>query len=81
MLALLGIKYFADSIIAAMHEQAQDEAYRIYHTECLYAICASLGNPLEKTFYDIMHPEAEDTRSGDEIAEERLKRFGIEVVD
>lgn len=73
--------YFTDSLIAALDERRQNEAYRVYVTDCFYGIFSALGGKMERRFYEILHPEAEDTRSGEEIAYERLERFGIEVVD
>jgi hypothetical protein len=64
-----------------MRQRLETEAYRVYETDCLYAIARTLSVPLTRRFYDILHPTEKDTRSGMDIAEERLERFGIEVVD
>ena len=50
-------------------------------TDCFYRICASLGNPPHVRYYDLLHPQPEDTRDAGEIARERLSRFGIKVVE
>ena len=78
---LLGVQYLTDSLMYAMNTRRQDEAYRVYVTDCFYGICSTLGGKLERRYYDILHPAQEETRSGEEIAYERLERFGIEVVD
>lgn len=75
------MNYLTDSILAAARRLGVEEAYRIYHTDCMYAICTMLGADMKKRFFYILHPELEDRRTGKEIAYERLERFGIEVVD
>lgn len=36
---------------------------------------------MNKRYYDILHNTPEDDRDGEEIAYERLERFGIKVVE
>ena len=81
MLGLLGVNYLIDSILAAISEHQKMEHYRVYVTDCLYTLCAWAGNPLSRRYYDILHPNADEKKTGDEIARDRLERFGIEVVD
>ena len=50
-------------------------------TDCLYALCAAWNVKPRKRYFDILHPEPDDPRTGEEIAAERLARFGITVVD
>lgn len=57
-----------------------DEAYRVYVTDCFYVIAASLGNKLDRRFYDMLHPE-DDSVDGAALARERLEHFGIKVVE
>ena len=78
---MLGVNYLADSIAAASRRLEIEEAYRVYHTDCMYALCAFLGVEVKRRFLNILHPELEDRRTGTEIANERLERFGIKVVD
>lgn len=78
---LLGVPYFTDSLIAAVNNYRQEKAYRIYVTDCFYSITYSLGNPMNKRYYDILHNTPEDDRDGEEIAYERLERFGVKVVE
>lgn len=82
MLNLLGRTYLTDSIAAAIRARQKVDVYRSYMADCLMAICNGLpGGHVERRYYDILHPAAEDNRSGMEIAEERLARYGIKVVD
>lgn len=81
MLGLLGVTYLTDSLLYAMNTQRKDEAYRVYVTDCFYGIYSALGGNMGRRYYDILHPAQEEERSGEEIAHERLERFGIKVVD
>lgn len=78
---LLGPGYLADSIAASARARAETEVYRVYETDCLYGIARALGVKFRRRFYDILHPEPEDDRTGMEIAQERLDRLGIKVVE
>lgn len=64
-----------------MDDRQRREALDIYVTDCFYRICASLGNPPHVRYYDLLHPQPEDTREAVDIAHERLERFGIKVVE
>ena len=87
MLALLGKAYFTDAIMAAMDARRREEAFKVYVTDCFYGIYNALGGHMNKRFYDILHAydeehgTEEETLDGDELAHERLERFGIKVVD
>lgn len=78
---MLGVDYLTDSILAAISERRTMENYRVYITDCLYALCAWSGNPIQHRYYDILHPRPIDNRTGGEIAKDMLERFGLEVVD
>lgn len=72
--------FLTDALYNAIITRQHEESYRVYVTDCLYALTRWTGNKLNKRYYDMLHPEPVDTRSGDEIARDRLKAFGIEVV-
>jgi len=80
MLNLLGIGYFTDALIAALNTQRRTEAFAVYVTDCLHSIGQSLGVKYDRRFYDILHPRPVDHRPADQIAADRLNRFGIKVV-
>lgn len=77
----MGVPYFTDCLITAVGDYRREEAYRVYVTDCFYAITQSLGNPMRRRFYDMLHNTPEDERDGEEIVYERLERFGVKVVD
>lgn len=77
---LLGIPYLTSALVSTISARNREEVYRTYVTDRLYTLCASWGNKPPKRYYDIINPEPEDPRSGEEIARERLESFGIKVV-
>lgn len=81
MLDVLGAVYFVDGICQAINRRVKELNYRIYETDCLYAICKSLGVDIRRRYYDVVrNRSSDDERNGDEIVRERLERFGIKVV-
>ena len=60
---------------ARLDEYQREEAYRIYVTNSLQH--APRGQSLTKSYYELIHPAKKDTRSGDEIALEVIKRAGL----
>ena len=61
-------------------QQAKDTAYRVYVTDCLKLIAENIGNiSLKLRYYDIIQPKKADTRTGDEIVADIIKRAGLVV--
>ena len=65
-------------------QQAKDTAYLVYVTDCLKLIAEntaniSRGQYMKSRYYDIIHPANVDTRTGDEIVEDIIKRAGLVV--
>ena len=61
-------------------QQAKDTAYRLYICDCLKLIAENTGNiSLKLRYYDIIQPKKEDTRTGDEIVADIIKRAGLVV--
>ena len=70
--------------MSKVDQQAKDTAYRVYVTDCLKLIAEntaniSRGQYMESRYYDIIHPAKVDTRTGDEIVEDVIKRAGLVV--
>ena len=62
------------------NQQAKDTAYRVYVTDCLKLIAENTGNiSLKLRYYDIIQQKKVDTRTGDEIVEDIIKRAGLVV--
>lgn len=81
MLDLLGVNYLMDVCFETINAQRAEEIYREYETDCLYFIANYLGVKINRQYSDIIHPKPVDTRTGMEIAIDKLAQFGIEVVD
>ena len=70
--------------MSKVKQQAKDTAYRVYVTDCLKLIAEntaniSRGQYMKLRYYDIIHPANVDTRTGDEIVEDIIKRAGLVV--
>ena len=70
--------------MSKVNQQAKDTAYRVYVTDCLKMISEntaniSRGQYTKLRYYDIIHPAKVDTRTGDEIVEDIIKRAGLVV--
>ena len=65
-------------------QQVKDTAYLVYVSDCLKMISEntaniSRGQYMKARYYDIIHPAKVDTRTGDEIVEDIIKRAGLVV--
>lgn len=70
--------------MSKVKQQAKDTAYRVYVTDCLKLIAEntaniSCGQYMKARYYDIITPKKQDTRTGDEIVEDIVKRAGLVV--
>lgn len=71
-------------VLARYNEKQRAEIYRIYITDCLQLIAENTakrveGQYLTKRYVDIVDgtAQAEDNRSGDEIAADVIQRLGL----
>lgn len=64
--------------VAKLDEQKETTAYRVYVTDCLYY--SGMADVKER-FWDWIHkkPQSKDTRIGDEIAFDIIKRMGLKA--
>ena len=70
--------------MSKVSQQAKDTAYRVYVTDCLKLIAEntaniSRGQYMKSRYYDINNQAKVDTRTGDEIVEDIIKRAGLVV--
>ena len=71
--------------VARYQSQQRDLAYRIYVCDCLRMISENTANSgggifMTAKFADIINPKTVDSRTGEEIAADIIKRAGIEVI-
>ena len=63
--------------LARIEQQSRDELFRAYVARSLQA--APKGEYVEAQYADLAYPPPVDPRSGDEIAEDVIRRLGLEV--
>lgn len=63
--------------LARIEQQSRDELFRAYVARSLRAIPNS--EYVEDQYTDLAYPLPVDPRSGDEIAEDVIRRLGLEV--
>ena len=64
-------------VIARYEDETRETACRIY--VCRSLQLAPQGKSLTIDFVDILEPKEMDTRTGDEIAEDIIKRAGLKI--
>ena len=70
--------------MARLNERAKTEAYRIYVTDALRVVAENTarfasGNYIKARYADMIEPKKQDTRTGDEIVADIIKRAGLVV--
>ena len=70
--------------MSILKKEQEDTAFRIYVTDTLRLLTdntakASGGSKVSKRWWDIIHQPAPETRTGAEIAQDVIKRAGLEV--
>ena len=74
-------KAFMRYVVSRFERESRETAYRIYVTNCLKMLCGNTGNAPAMNFHDIIERKRNiDTRSGEEIAADVIKRAGLKVV-
>lgn len=68
-----------------LKERSEVEVYRVYTTECLRIMTENIakytrGTALTAKYMDIINPKPKDTRSGEQIAADVIKKCGLKVV-
>lgn len=66
-------------VLARVEQQTRDELFRAYVARSLQAI--PKGEYIEAQYADLAYPLPVDPRSGDEIAEDVIRRLGLEVTE
>ena len=69
------VKYFIKYLISYREQFYRDEAYRLYITDSIYY--RGQNKALTIRYEDLFKPQ--DTRSGDEIAADIIKRMELKV--
>lgn len=69
-----------------LKERIDTEVYRMYTAECLRVLTENTakyagGNAITAKYTDMVNPKPKDTRSGEEIAADVIKKCGLKVVN
>ena len=65
-------------VLAKFKQKNDDQAYRIYVTDALYA--SGNNKAMSKRYFELIKPEMTCNRSGDDVALDVIKRLGLKVV-
>lgn len=76
LLNLFGSYYVIEHVIAEANKRSEERFYRIYASDMLKAIAESLGAEVNERYVDLINNDV-DTRTGDEIAADIIKRAGL----
>ena len=77
MLDLMGSEYVIDHVIAEHNVRAEQRVYRGYVTDVLKVIAESWGATISDRYADLVERKPQDTRTGDEIALDVIRRAGL----
>ena len=80
MLDLMGCGYVVDCCISAFTHIQEQRNLAIYVTDALAAQIGMWAKDKYPRYYDMIHPEKKDTRSGKEIADDIIAKHGLKVV-
>lgn len=64
-------------VMAKKAEHDEEVVFRTYLAESVRL--GAQNKYLRKSYFDVVHPQPIDTRSGDEIAEDVINRLGLKV--
>ena len=81
---MFGSGYVIDHCISAFVQSQKEKAYKVYVTDALMYISHNTASKqgdmmVTKRFIDIMTPQKEDDRTGDEVALEVIRKLGLKV--
>lgn len=84
LLELIGKGYVIEHCVSLFNRRRKEQIYRNYVTDTLKIINDNLtkiyGGQYMKTRYaDMVEPKSQDTRTGDEIARDIIRRAGLKL--
>lgn len=81
MLDMMGCGYVVDCCISAFNHKQKQLNYQIYLTDAAMTLINMFSNGGKfPRYFDLIHPEKKDDRTGAEIAADIIKRHGLKVV-
>ena len=79
MLNLMGRNYVIDYVISEYQDYVEEKIYKAYVTDLIKSIAESIGVEVNDRYADLIDNTPKDTRTGDEIALDVIKRAGLKV--
>ena len=81
---MYGRGYVIDHVLALLRHEAKETQYRAYVTDVLRLIGENVskiagGSYVAVRWADLLTKKVEDERSGDEIAEDVIRRIGLKL--
>ena len=80
MLDLMGCGYVVDCCISAFNHIQERRNFEIYITDVAAALINMWAKDPYPRYYDLIHPQEQDKRSGEEIAADIIAKHGLKVV-
>lgn len=80
MVDLMGSGYVVDHCMSAFSERQERRNFEIYITDVGTILVSRLTGQEYPRYYDLIHPEEQDNRSGEEIVADIIARHGLKVV-
>jgi len=74
---LFGNRYVIDHVVAEHNKRTKDEAYKVYASDLLKCLAETWGAQIPYRYADMITPQAEEQKSGDEIALEIITKLGL----
>lgn len=73
------------TIKEVLKQQIEEDAYKAYTAECFRIITENTANVsnksyINKSYVDMIYPQAVDNRTGEEIAADVIKKAGLKVI-
>lgn len=77
---MMGCGYVVDCCISAFNHIQARRNFEIYITDAAAALINMWAKDTYPRYYDLIHPQEQDKRSGEEIAADIIAKHGLKVV-
>ncbi len=84
LLEIIGRGYVIEHCISLFNKKIREERYKVYVSDTLKLINDNLakavgGNVIKARYAELLDKKKEDTRTGDEVARDVIKRAGLKL--
>lgn len=77
LLDLFGRGYVIDHVVAEHNNRMKGEIYKFYVSDLLKCLAESWGANIHYRYADMIDPQTEEQKSGDDIAYEVITKLGL----